>query len=289
MSLSAGEQQALDSIESGLAGSDPGLVSLLAIFARLASGEEMPVHEEIRVLRRRATHRPLRNRRPRRGHVHRDGRSLHLGWQQTILLLWLAVTIAMVAVALVLNRGSGNGPCPEAWAAAVCTGQAPAYSPRPTAHNTAAGQVLPTDAIIWLTPTPPDRSPRTRRPNRPGRGQGLRRGALAPPWPVRAAPGGLPQRQARSATVQILIRDGRPVDDSLAPIWAKLNDEDLRRDLHEVTREIRPDGDLSAPGLRAAWDAGDHARHHPYRQADHTRGPAEALSDAHRNTTVRSE
>jgi AcrR family transcriptional regulator len=39
--------------------------------------------------------------------------------------------------------------------------------------------------------------------------------------------GGLAQRQARSAKVQILIRDGRHVDDSLAPVWAKLNDEAL--------------------------------------------------------------
>ena len=38
---------------------------------------------------------------------------------------------------------------------------------------------------------------------------------------------GLAQRQARSARVQILIRDGRHVDDSLAPVWAKLNDEAL--------------------------------------------------------------
>jgi AcrR family transcriptional regulator len=38
---------------------------------------------------------------------------------------------------------------------------------------------------------------------------------------------GRAQRQARSARVQILIRDGRHVDDSLAPIWAKLNDEGL--------------------------------------------------------------
>src|SRR5215813_15674289 len=36
---------------------------------------------------------------------------------------------------------------------------------------------------------------------------------------------GLAQRQARSAPVQILIRDGRHVDDSLAPVWAKLTDE----------------------------------------------------------------
>ncbi len=38
---------------------------------------------------------------------------------------------------------------------------------------------------------------------------------------------GLVQRQARSARVQMLIRDGRHVDDSLAPIWAKLNEEGL--------------------------------------------------------------
>src|SRR5260370_26202971 len=75
MSLRGWARQALDSIEGGLAGSDPELVSLLATFARLASGEEMPVHEEIRVLGRRATRRPLRNRRPRRGNVRRDGRS----------------------------------------------------------------------------------------------------------------------------------------------------------------------------------------------------------------------
>jgi AcrR family transcriptional regulator len=38
---------------------------------------------------------------------------------------------------------------------------------------------------------------------------------------------GLADRQARSAGVQILIRDGRHVDDALAPVWAKLNDEGL--------------------------------------------------------------
>jgi AcrR family transcriptional regulator len=38
---------------------------------------------------------------------------------------------------------------------------------------------------------------------------------------------GLAQRQARSAKVLILIRDGRHVDDSLAPVWAKLYDEGM--------------------------------------------------------------
>jgi AcrR family transcriptional regulator len=39
--------------------------------------------------------------------------------------------------------------------------------------------------------------------------------------------GGLAQRQARSARVQMLIRDGRHVDDSLAPIWEQMHDEGL--------------------------------------------------------------
>jgi AcrR family transcriptional regulator len=38
---------------------------------------------------------------------------------------------------------------------------------------------------------------------------------------------GLTERQARSAKVLILIRDGRHVDESLTPIWAKVNDEGL--------------------------------------------------------------
>ena len=57
MSLSPKEQQALASIEDGLAGSDPKLASLLATFARLASGEEMPVREKIQAIRHRATRR----------------------------------------------------------------------------------------------------------------------------------------------------------------------------------------------------------------------------------------
>ena len=61
---------------------------------------------------------------------------------------------------------------------------------------------------------------------------------------------GLAQRQARSAHVQILIRDGRHVDDSLAPIWARLDEEGLAgmtllgRNLLE-TGQLRDGIDLS--------------------------------------------
>lgn len=46
--------------------------------------------------------------------------------------------------------------------------------------------------------------------------------------------------------------------------WGRPSFADLRRDLREVTREIRPDWDPLAPGLREAWDAGDRSRHYPY-------------------------
>jgi len=38
--------------------------------------------------------------------------------------------------------------------------------------------------------------------------------------------------------------------------WGRPSFEDLRRDLREVTREIRPDWDLAAPSLREAWANG---------------------------------
>jgi len=50
--------------------------------------------------------------------------------------------------------------------------------------------------------------------------------------------------------------------------WGRPSFEDLRRDLREVTREVRPDWDLAAPGLREAWDAGDHPKFYPYRKGE---------------------
>jgi peroxiredoxin len=44
--------------------------------------------------------------------------------------------------------------------------------------------------------------------------------------------------------------------------WGRPSLDDLWHDLRAVTREIRPDWDLNAPGLREAWDAGDLAPFH---------------------------
>jgi hypothetical protein len=42
--------------------------------------------------------------------------------------------------------------------------------------------------------------------------------------------------------------------------WGRPSFDDLR----EVMGEVRPDWDLSTPGLREAWDAGDRSKHYPY-------------------------
>jgi peroxiredoxin len=44
--------------------------------------------------------------------------------------------------------------------------------------------------------------------------------------------------------------------------WGRPSVADLWHDLRAVMSEIRPDWDLSTPGLREAWDAGDYSRFH---------------------------
>src|SRR3954464_5281064 len=44
--------------------------------------------------------------------------------------------------------------------------------------------------------------------------------------------------------------------------WGRPSVDDLRRDLRELTREIRPDWDLSTPGLRDAWNLGGVSNFH---------------------------
>ena len=118
MSLSDWEQQALNSIKDGLAGSDPTLVARLAIFTRLASGEEMPAREKIQVGSRRA--------------VLRSGpQSRYTRRQQTVPpLLWLVTTVALIVVALVCNRGGSPGTCTGSWGT-FCTSAASAAHPAP--------------------------------------------------------------------------------------------------------------------------------------------------------------
>ncbi|GAB4247641.1 MAG: hypothetical protein Kow00129_08230 [Thermoleophilia bacterium] len=46
--------------------------------------------------------------------------------------------------------------------------------------------------------------------------------------------------------------------------WGRPTQEDLRRDLREISRRIRLDWDITAPGMREEWEAGDRVRFWPY-------------------------
>src|SRR5437764_588555 len=113
MSLNASEQQALDSIEATLTSSDPKLASLLAIFARLASGEEMPVRERVRIHRRlqvtRGWQRKQRCSRPDKAgrHMHSGFRSL--GWRRAGALMMCVLAFAGLIAVSVINSHANHG------------------------------------------------------------------------------------------------------------------------------------------------------------------------------------
>jgi peroxiredoxin len=56
--------------------------------------------------------------------------------------------------------------------------------------------------------------------------------------------------------------------------WGRPSVVDLWHDLRVVTSEIRPDWDLSTPGLREAWNAGDFSRFHGWNKKASTDAPS---------------
>lgn len=144
MSLSAWEQQALNSIKDGLADSDPDLVTLLTTFTELASGQEMPVRERIRARSRRVIQRSRR-------HGRRRSRAEVCGYARQVprylspryaLLLGLLATAALIGVALAFGRGGGGGQaaCTGSWST-FCAHSTPTSSSRPISPGVAVHHV----------------------------------------------------------------------------------------------------------------------------------------------------
>ena len=46
--------------------------------------------------------------------------------------------------------------------------------------------------------------------------------------------------------------------------WGRPTPDEVRRDFRAISRKIRPDWDLAAPGLREEWEAGERGRFWPY-------------------------
>ncbi len=140
MSLSAREQQALDSIHEELAKSDPQLTAILAAFTRLVSNEDMPTRETIRQSSWRAIGGSWRRR--------RDGpRSAANRWTrpprrrpsftQAVLIMYLLITAGLIVMGVVLGPGSSHSGCPSLLAM-PCASPAPAHSSRPVVHQNQA-------------------------------------------------------------------------------------------------------------------------------------------------------
>jgi len=55
--------------------------------------------------------------------------------------------------------------------------------------------------------------------------------------------------------------------------WGRPSVSDLWHDLRELFAEVRPDWDLSKPGLRQAWDAGDYSAFHGWNKHPPTKKP----------------
>lgn len=139
MSLSAWEQQVLNSIKDGLARSDPQLAALLSAFTRLTSGEEMPAAEKVPAGSRRAFRRLRRAR--WRSRLRRTLRRLRS--QPALLLLWLLcplIAASLMAVALIFGGRDHSTSCVQV-VALVCASPAPGHSTDSSLHNATIGQV----------------------------------------------------------------------------------------------------------------------------------------------------
>lgn len=131
MSISEREQQALDSIEGYLAGSGPELAAKLGMFARLTADEEMPSRERVW---RRSYVPPVALA---DGDVIAERARTRARWVMRLLsrraairLLWLVLTVALLALALTANHGIGKGSC-AASRTAACQRLRPPARPEP--------------------------------------------------------------------------------------------------------------------------------------------------------------
>ena len=70
--------------------------------------------------------------------------------------------------------------------------------------------------------------------------------------------------------------------------WGRPSFDDLWRDLRAASSEIRPDWDLSAPGLRQEWDTGDFTHFHGWDRKSPGAMPTSYVEASKRVTAVRT-
>lgn len=126
MSLSVKERHALASIEERLTASDRKLASMLDTFFRLTAGEAMPKRERVRAGWPRAIRaRDREHYRPRTMASPASRKRARL-----LMVLWVVISLALVAVAAVTGRA---GPAGCAMTAVNCAGHQPHGARQPAA------------------------------------------------------------------------------------------------------------------------------------------------------------
>jgi hypothetical protein len=110
--MSAGEQRTLSCVADELAVSDPKLASMLQVFNRLASDEEMPARRRAGGTQPEAGGLRRTRRRARKQRLLR--RSVNVVWP---VLTWMLLTAALITVAIVLSNighgSDGRWDCPQ--------------------------------------------------------------------------------------------------------------------------------------------------------------------------------
>lgn len=131
MNLSARERQALRSIEGGLATSDPDLAAHLGRLSRLMVDGDRPAPGPCRVSRRQLVLIFVVRWLPQprgRGHVRTHSRMV-----SAMLVIWLAVSCALIATAAALSHVTPGGGC-AILASVNCGSRAPVSPSQPGAR-----------------------------------------------------------------------------------------------------------------------------------------------------------
>ncbi len=141
MTLNPWEERALASINGQLTETDPDLAALLDTFGRLAEGEQMPPREAVRSRSRRVPRRPGRARRHSRDGIARRS-LLRLAPGQIALLLWVVISLSLIAVGVALSREGSRASCTVALPL-TCASSVPSHTPSPAGSKTASSLVPP--------------------------------------------------------------------------------------------------------------------------------------------------